>query len=200
MSFRIIVPFKTRAQLTGEAENFLQKYHPHNTYPIPIEEIIEFQLGLDIIPLPGLHKFFDIDGFLSADRAGISIDENVYQARPGRYRFTLAHEIGHFVLHRELYGQSDFRNVGDWKRFIESFPEREYSLFEWQAYEFAGHVLVPAHHLEKRIAYHRKQIRSMRIENEEIVMDRVTELLAQDFVVSREVIHRRIINQIKYGS
>ena len=75
---------------------------------------------------------------------------------------------------------------------IEHFPEKEYSWFEWQAYEFAGLILVPPHHPNKGLKYHREQIESLRIKNETVLMDRVIELLAEDFVVSREVIQRRL--------
>lgn len=193
MSNNIKVPFKNHGHIKVVAENFLKKYHPKDTYPIPIEEIVEFKLGLDIIPLPSLHKAFDIDGFLSSDRTSISVDESVYQSRPGRYRFTLAHEVGHFILHKDLYEQHVFETIEEWKKFIEHFPEKDYSWFEWQAYEFAGLILVPPYHLNKRLKYHLKQIESLGIKNEDVITDRAVELLAEDFVVSREVIQRRLL-------
>lgn len=193
MSVDIKVPFKNHDHIKVIAETFLKKYHPKDSYPIPIEEIIEFKLGLDIIPLQGLHKVFEVDGFLSSDRTSISIDENVYQSRPGRYRFTLAHEVGHFILHKDLYDKHAFETIEEWKRFIEHFPEKEYSWFEWQAYEFSGLVLVPPHHLNKRLNYHMKQIESIGIRTEAVAIDRAIELLAGDFVVSREVIQRRLL-------
>jgi len=188
----IKVPFKNHNHIRIAAESFLKKHHPKDIYPIPIEEIVEFQLRLDIIPLPNLHRAFDIDGFLSSDRTSISIDESVYQSRPGRYRFTIAHEVGHFILHKDLYEQHAFETTEEWKRFIEHFPEKEYSWFEWQAYEFAGLILVPPHHLNKRLKYCKKQIESIGIKSEAVVADRAIELLAKDFVVSREVIQRRL--------
>lgn len=33
-----------------EAEKFLNEYHPAGTTPVPIAEIIEFDLSIDIIP------------------------------------------------------------------------------------------------------------------------------------------------------
>ena len=110
---RIVVPFKDHDHIDKIARNFLQKHHPKDTYPIPIEKIIEFQLKLDIIPIPGLHKVFDIDGFLSSDRTGISVDDGIYHSRIGRYRFTLAHEIGHFILHKGLYEQHIFKTINE---------------------------------------------------------------------------------------
>ena len=47
------------------AEPFLLEHHPGGTIPIPVEEIVEFRLGPNIIPMPGLRKFFDIDGYVS---------------------------------------------------------------------------------------------------------------------------------------
>jgi len=192
VSENIVAPFKNHNFIVNAAQNFLNTYHPDNTYPIPIEEIIEFKLKLDIIPIPGLHKAFDIDGFLSADRKSISVDESACQSRPGRYRFTLAHEIGHFILHKDIYEKHKFNTIEDWKKFIENFEEREYRWFEWQANEFAGLILVPNHHLEKRYKYHIKQIESLKLVNEDVILDTTIELLAEDFIVSKEVIQRRL--------
>lgn len=193
MSKNITAPFKNHNHIVKVAQNFLRMYHPNGSYPTPIEEIVEFKLKVDIIPIPGLHKAFDIDGFLSSDRKSISVDEGVYENRPGRYRFTLAHEIGHFILHKDIYEQYKFKKIEEWRRFIENFPEKEYSWFEWQAYEFAGLILVPCTHLAKRLKYHIKKIKTLGIQLEEIIQDRVIELLAKDFVVSREVVQRRLL-------
>ena len=42
--------FKTTDQINAEAESFLKKYHPSKSIPIPVEEIIDLQLQIDIIP------------------------------------------------------------------------------------------------------------------------------------------------------
>ena len=86
---------------------------------------------------------------------------------------------------------------GEWKKFIETFPEKEYSWFEWQAYEFAGLVLVPTYHLQRRLRYYTKQLKALSIKSETVILDRSIELLTKDFVVSREVIQRRINKELK---
>ncbi len=192
MKFSIKAPYKNYDYIKKIARNFLKKYHPQDTYPIPIEEIVEFKLNIDIIPIHGLHKAFDIDGFLSSDLKSISIDKDVYCNRPGRYRFTLAHETGHFILHKNIYKQNQFNSIDEWKDFVNSFPEREYAWFEWQAYQFAGLILVPPHHLQRRSKYYLRIIKTLNIHDEEIIFDRLVELLAKDFMVSREVVHRRL--------
>jgi hypothetical protein len=188
----VLVPFKDHDHIKKIAADFLRKYHPKDSYPTPIEEIVEFRLGIDIIPIPGLHEIIEIDGFISSDLSNISVDDYVYKHRQGRYRFTLAHEVGHAIMHEGVYRHRAFNTTGDWKDFMETFSENQWSWLEWQANQFAGLILVPSHHLEKRVKYHSKQIKALGIKNEAVAMDRIVELLSRDFVVSREVILRRI--------
>ncbi|HHT9126564.1 MAG TPA: ImmA/IrrE family metallo-endopeptidase [Candidatus Brocadiia bacterium] len=200
MVAEIKVPFINHDQIKNFAEDFLQKYHPEDIIPIPIEEIIDLKLKLDIIPVPGLHNLIDTDGFITSDLTSIFVEDYVYQNRPCRYRFTLAHEIGHFVLHKDIYIQHKFNSIDGWMSFIDFFPEKERSLFEWQANEFAGLILVPSRHLEKRLRYNIKRIKEIGIQNKNIIFDQTVELLAQDFVVSREVIQRRIKRELEKGT
>ena len=57
----ILVPFKNHDHIKKIASDFLRKYHPKDSYPTPKEEIVEFRLGIDIIPIPGLHEIIEID-------------------------------------------------------------------------------------------------------------------------------------------
>ncbi len=41
------------------ADDFLISHHPERSIPIPIEEIIEFQLDIHISPLPGLKHLWE---------------------------------------------------------------------------------------------------------------------------------------------
>ena len=96
-----------------------------------------------IIPVPGLRDQIGVDGFLSRDRNAIYVDERVSNAIPSRYRFTLAHEVGHLVLHEELYRVADFTTPAEWLEFQSSLLEKDYSRYEFQAYCFGGLILVP---------------------------------------------------------
>src|SRR5688572_10437933 len=69
--------------------------------PVPIEEIVEFHLGLTLEPF---EKDRDILGFLDIERKAIGINESIFpnddaDAKSGRYRFTLAHEAAHWIIH-----------------------------------------------------------------------------------------------------
>lgn len=197
----VFVSFKKHDYIEKVAKAFLKKYHQEGTYPTPIEDIIELKMGIDIIPIPGLSEAIDgVDGFISSDLSNISIDRYVYMKVKTRARFTFAHEIGHAIMHKDVYENQEFDSSKDWKDFMENFPEKEWSWLEWQANQFAGIVLVPAHHLQKRSKYRIKQIRELGIKNEDVIKDRVTELLAQDFVVSRGVIQIRLQKETESGN
>ncbi len=129
--------------LRGHADRFLAEHHPPGTIPVPIEQMVEFGLNLDIIPLPGLHAEYELDGFLSGDMTEISVDLYVFESFPSRYRFTLAHEAAHLVLHGDALKEVAPGSIADWKRFVRDLPEADRGWLEWQAYSFAGLVLAP---------------------------------------------------------
>lgn len=130
--------------LRGKADEFLRQHHPTGAVPVPIEQIVEFGFGINIIPLPGLHRDHDIDGFISSSLTEIFVDLFVFESRPTRYRFTLAHEIAHLVLHGDALKEVRPRSVAEWKRFVSSLSEKDRGWLEWQAYCFAGLVLTPS--------------------------------------------------------
>jgi Zn-dependent peptidase ImmA (M78 family) len=56
----------------------------------------------------------------------------------------LAHELAHAVLHRRFFVANRFRSVEEWKRFQQDMDQADRGWLEYQAYVFAGLVLVPA--------------------------------------------------------
>src|SRR2546426_1751732 len=126
-----------------KADEVLKRLWPEATIPINVERIVDARLKIDIIPVPGLRDEIGVDGFLSRDRDAIYLDERVSNAIPSRYRFTLAHEVGHLVLHEELYKVADFTTPAEWLEFQSSLLEKDYSRYEFQAYCFGGLMLSP---------------------------------------------------------
>jgi len=59
------VPNRSYDDLRRTANDFLSQYHPTGTTPVPIEEIIEVQFHLDIIPTPNLFRNFDVHAYVS---------------------------------------------------------------------------------------------------------------------------------------
>jgi hypothetical protein len=63
-----------------KAEEFRRDYvNPIDLVPVPIIEIVEFDLGIQPIPKAGLKRDVDIDGFLTRDLKNICIDLDVYE-------------------------------------------------------------------------------------------------------------------------
>jgi Zn-dependent peptidase ImmA (M78 family) len=180
-----------------QAETFrLQYVKPIDLVPVPIIRIVEIDLGIEPIPLFGLMDI-DIDGFLTSDLKKICIDSEIYQnpRKESRLRFTLAHEVGHWVLHQEQIRKCAFRNPEDWMHFREDFLEEDLGWFEQQAYEFAGRLLVPKDRLMAEIHGLGKKIDEYRARSgreSEALRDTIAREICGKFGVSPGVIARRI--------
>ena len=146
------IPVYSYEDLRKKADDFLRMHHSSGSIPVPIEEIVEFDFRINIVPVLGLQREFEVEGFTSGDLKNIYVDEYIYSDRLTRYRFTLAHEIGHVVLHRHLYHAHTFKSVHNWKDFINSMTEEEHSWLEYQGYAFAVLILVPKQNLIKSVS------------------------------------------------
>jgi hypothetical protein len=139
-----VVPALSFQDVAQAATDFLKKYHPSFEIPIPIEQIIDVQMGIDIIPFPRLYKDHRLNGFLTHDRSSIWVDEIQGEQFYEKYRYTLAHEIAHYVLHGEIYEEASFKTLQDYIKWRLVMPRKEIGWFEAHGNQFAGHVLVPS--------------------------------------------------------
>lgn len=181
--------------LRREADRFLAQYHTERTLPVPIETIVEFDIGLNIIPIPGLKQTFDVECFSSSDLRSISVDKAVCEIFKNRYRFSLAHEVGHRFLHRRIFTHNSFAVIKEWKAFIAGISERDYSTLEYQAYSFAGLVLVPQKELFGHLGQAKNKATRAGLsltKNQDVVFSYIVSSLARLFEVSTAVIEKRI--------
>jgi hypothetical protein len=130
-----------------------QKFGEITAPPVPIDEIIECHLDLtfDFDDLVTQFGSSDVLGasWLDDKRVVIdqSLDPDTYPNKEGRYRFTVAHEIGHWILHApkilaEKAQPSLFGDTNDDPSIVcRSSQSKEPA--EWQADCFAGHLLMP---------------------------------------------------------
>ena len=94
-------------------------------------------------PLPGF------EGALyraPAGKKGWGIIYNNTITSPGRINFTLAHEFGHYLLHREAYPEGLECGPQDMVRW-----DSEYAQIEQQANEFAATLLMPLDDFRRQI-------------------------------------------------
>jgi Zn-dependent peptidase ImmA (M78 family) len=112
--------------------------------------------------------------------------------------FTLAHELGHRVLHRDIFGAMEFDSTEDWKLQITQFPEREYGFLEYQANMFANCLLVPSDELDQRFDQAVEQIKAAGLNPADYpdeCLDSICTALGKQFEVSRNVIQNRLTNK-----
>lgn len=82
-----------------------------------------------------------------AGRKGWGIIYNNAVESPGRVNFTLAHEFGHYLLHREAYPDGLECGPQDMVRW-----DSEYAQIERQANEFAATLLMPLDDFRRQIS------------------------------------------------
>jgi len=96
-----------------------------------------------------LLKFFDVDGYISKNLREISVDEYIHQTKPDRYRYVLAHELAHVLIHKEVVEQFEFATIEEWKSFIMAVNKDDCSVYDGQAHQLGSLILVPSAALEK---------------------------------------------------
>lgn len=187
------------------AIDFLEKYNSKDKIPVPIEEIIEFDFNIDIIPLPGIKKLCDVDGFISNDFTAIYVDQFVYENNQYRYRFTLAHEIGHLIMHKEKLSEIKLDQndvINSWIYFNNELSNADHSKLEYQGYTFGGLALVPPKNLLNEFSPALSQVNQLITDAKtkeiarkyylEYAIDNISTTLSPIFDVSTDVMTRRI--------
>jgi len=148
-------PFLSKESIELAASNLLSVFSREQKInlvpPIPVEDILEKHLKL-------IWEFKDMAKFLGQPDVlgGTWIDDNIVridnslEEHLGRFSFTMAHEIGHWELHRPMLLQKRDRNIkrsesnsSELPTFICRSKSRERA--EKQADIFASRLLMPEH-------------------------------------------------------
>lgn len=196
---RFKCPYISRDEIWQAAENFRGKYWPESDLPVDIEKIVEKRLRLSIEPERGLLSEIDIDAYLRIDLTGIVVDYDCYMNEKymNRLRFSFAHELGHFFLHKDTYSTFSIDDPSAWKDFMLNIPDREYGFFEYQANEFAGRTLVPCDRLVAELEVCLQKVKEVGMldlvaTDPSAVLSRISSTLCRPFGVSYKVIERRV--------
>lgn len=149
------VPFLREKVIEEHSEMLLGEWaleHPAITKPpVPIEDILELGLKLDF-EIEDLRSALGHDDVLGAIWFGarlIKVDQSLDPTNNsrvlGRYRFTIAHEVGHWRLHREhLMNDPNAASLFEQNAtpaFVCRSSDRPPE--EWQADQFAACILMP---------------------------------------------------------
>lgn len=117
--------------------------------PLDVFTFFEVDLRLDPIPFNNLTAKYRVEAAITADFTGIYLDAEQYALmergpdwKLNRLRFTVAHELAHYFLHRDIPQAANFASLPNFARWTDSYGGRKYTL-EQEANEFAGRLLVP---------------------------------------------------------
>lgn len=150
------VPFLKDTEIEAAALDLLSRYAQWKGTPVDraadVDDIIENFLGIDfaVVDLPTVLRMpgSGVIGATFFAQRKIMIDESL-EGREGRLSFTLAHELGHWELHRAIYEQQmatpslfDERDVPPPPSIVCRTAKKP--RIEIQADRFAAYLLMPA--------------------------------------------------------
>jgi len=182
------------------ADEFRAKYWKGDL-PVDVMGIAEFDLDLDIVPMSNLRQDADIDALLLDDWQTLVVDQAYYldERYQNRIRFSVAHELGHYVMHKTAFQKIPRATADAWIAFTLEIPEREYSFLESHANEFAGRFLVPPTELRTEFEAAIRQVELSGLPREQLQEDSQMQYLAKPiarrFEVSSNVVERRLTRE-----
>lgn len=161
------------------------------TTPVDIEALIEADPVVIIDTIRGLTQEHGVEGAVlahpSEGRFTVIIDEDLFDRRPMRARFTLAEELGHLVLHREVL--ASIVNLDD-AVALHRHPAY-YDQLDRNAKRFAAAVLMPAERLREDAAQLFIELRAARLGQADLIRT-LGIRLAQRYMVSPTAMGHRL--------
>lgn len=180
-------------ELEGIARRVLEERLPEGiTIPIDIDFLVDTEPGCVLELVPDLWGSRGVAGTILAHpeerRYTILVDATVADTAPPFYRFTVAEELAHLTLHREILEQ--VRTLDDAVRLQES---PNYFYLDRNAKWLAGALLMPATHLRSDARALFATLRP-RIASEGALNHKLTIRLAQHYGVSPRAMAIRLKN------
>lgn len=133
--------------------DFEERFEAVTAPPVPVERVAIALLGLfideadDVRALPGAPTGQGrLSGMLDAEEMVIWVDRGEARRSPGRRRFTIAHEVGHLVLHVPVLREAFYDHPADVQEVDEGPPPSKLSAArrrEREANAFARELLMP---------------------------------------------------------
>lgn len=182
------IPYRSDDELKEEARKFLSSYNPENKVPVPIEHIAEYDLSISILPTKNLEHVWAIDAFINNKLNTIIIDEWAYMNQEARSRFSIAHEIAHKVLHADIYEQLEVEDEKSYLHFQANGNLTGKGRMEYQAYCFAGYIVLPENTFNPRFQELYESLSSIDVDE----LHQIMRILADEFQVSGDCLEKQI--------
>lgn len=193
------IPFLEKPQLYAIADEVRDSFADYAKVPVDIERILELGFGFQFELIDGLQSTADVDALLLTGpklRMAIDADQYLNERFWTRLRFSMAHELGHHILHvlrYPVFRDVKLGSVDDWAAFHSKLSTSDHFKLEWHANQFAGRFLVPLDDLVSEFEHAKKRFRSTSsgfLSDSNVV--EICPLIARKFNVSAECIRIRI--------
>ena len=137
------MPYINKKDIENKSNSVLEKFSKTNDIDycnVPVIDILEF-LGYDIdFRDDGIYSDPDVLGGLIEKTKTVELNA-ILEKQPGRLNFTIAHEIGHIVLHSDGNSKSFNRKI---EGCNDDFKAVKKDPIEVQADMFAASLLMPS--------------------------------------------------------
>jgi Zn-dependent peptidase ImmA (M78 family) len=192
----LAIPYLSYQQVLAQTAEILEAHWSQRGIPVDIDHIVEIGFGIRITPLHGYRTRFGVEAAISQELDEIQVDNHCLTRQPRRYRFALAHELGHRALHGSI--MRDLRITGEetWMMAIRAISSEDYGRMERQANLFAGLLLVPPRSLLE--SWRQAEARALESGIDNLgglgpeSLSQVAGSIANDFDVSSRVIQIRL--------
>jgi len=131
-----------------------------------------------------LDRFDEATSGLLVLKDGVAVIGVNKDHHPNRQRFTIAHEIGHFVLHHSLFSDNNGIHIAKKWAYFRSVKEDSDKNQEYEANVFAAELLIPERPLKSLIS----------ASDFDLSNDVDTSQLARTLQVSEQALAIRLVN------
>ena len=171
--------------------------------PIDVEYVLDVKLGMDLVPVHGLRdRISGGDAFAARDWSAIYYDPGPIATR---IRYSFAHELGHFLMHKDVIDALPVTEaIDDWAELYANLPADAVGSAETQANMFAAAFLMPEDDVEAGFRAALQELEKQRRQAIDAglprrayvpsILDRIATKLAPDFDVSLETMAYRLRN------
>lgn len=182
------------------AATILKKYGLPVEKKLPVDiEVLLDKMGITIHSIPNMFKDFGVKGAVIKKAVGtgfdVSIDENQYETQEFYYRFTLAEELSHILLHEKLV--AGITCLEEVQEFHRSFTDEQYKRIEQQARVMASQLLLPSHLFDdfilEWVKSHLSEIRKEKFYSTNELADYIACKIQASLKLSRDVVRTSIM-------
>jgi hypothetical protein len=193
------VPYYSFFDYKVLASQFLRRhgFPKGNSLPVDIEVLLD-KAGIQIHPVDRMYQDFGVKGAVLKTPVGyaIAIDANHYESESQEFyfRFTLAEELSHILLHEKLI--AGISTLDEVLKFHASLNDEDYKWIEQQARSMASQLLLPSQVFDQYVVdwvrEHLEEIQATEFFNKDELAAFIAERMYKVLKLSRDVVRHSL--------